>query len=129
MSYRERIARLWNLACVVASLSWVRLRTRIARTIGTGYVIVDDRHYDVAYYHGSYRYTIRFPKSRGPSRITKITTVYDVDVTSIVKTFMGPCHNFHGIPTTPKMLGYASLTIELYGGTKKAFGADDIITI
>jgi hypothetical protein len=71
----------------------------------------DRRSYDITYYDGVKKYIVHFPKKRGACKISKIYDQDGNDVTPIVLTYMGPSHNFHGIPTSPEMLGYESLDV------------------
>lgn len=82
---------------------------------------------DLVYYDGINRYVIRFPRVRGPSQIISILDKDDKDVTLKVKAFMGPSHNFHGVPTTPELLGYDILTFIFLDDTKKTFEKDQRI--
>ena len=61
--------------------------------------------YDLSYHVGEKKYIVRFPKKLGMCSFSKVYDG-DVDVTENVKKFAGPSHNFHGIATTPMMLGY-----------------------
>jgi len=70
------------------------------------------QHYELEYYYGSKRYRVLYPKRRGARPITQVLTSDDVDITKEVYEVMGPANNFHGIPTTPKMLGYPSTEVE-----------------
>ena len=56
-------------------------------------------------------YRIRFARRLGPARYTRIENSAGDEVTKYVNQFAGPCRNFYGIPTTPRMLGFESLTI------------------
>ncbi len=55
-------------------------------------------------------YRIRFARRLGPARYTRIENGAGEAVTKYVNQFAGPCRNFYGIPTTPRMLGFESLT-------------------
>jgi hypothetical protein len=70
----------------------------------------------ITYHKGNQRYKILSPKYRGPCPYAYITitrpvtdTISEtVDVTHRIKKYAGPHHNFHGIFTTPNMLGYTN---------------------
>lgn len=73
--------------------------------------------YRVSYFYdvGDHQYTIHFPKHRGARKITGVKDLEgDADITEIIYKAMGPSHNFHGIPTTPALLGYPKGIIVTY---------------
>lgn len=75
--------------------------------------------YSLTYKYGSNSYKICWKGKRGPQKITQITNEINEDVTQIVKAFMGPSENFHGLHLTPHDLGFESLTFyDMYGGSK-----------
>lgn len=109
-----------------------RLRRWIAKLLQLGHLERTGATYTLVYHHGSTRHRVVFPIRRGPTRIHSIVTERDgieEDVTSSIREVMGPGHNFHGIPTTPKMLGYDTLTVHRYGGASDRFEADDVIAL
>ncbi len=54
-------------------------------------------------------YRIRFARRLGPAPYTRIENGAGDAVTKYVNQFAGPCRNFYGIPSTPRMLGFESL--------------------
>lgn len=85
-------------------------------------------HYIVNYPHGFTWYKILIPRKRGPCEIMDIHDQDGNNVTDTILQFMGPGHNFHGIPTTPKMLGFESLTFSFLIDEKK-FEQEQIISV
>jgi len=83
---------------------------------------------DILYPYGIRWYKVRFNKKLGPSKIKQIYYNH-MNVTKDIKTFMGPSNNFHGIPTTPSMLGYSSLTVRYFNGNEKIYSDDEVIEI
>ena len=85
----------------------------VTRIISKKLVEIHHKRYVVWYPYGVHWYRIVIPRVRGPSRVSNVLSVVDSttfeDVTDEVKEIMGPCNNFHGIPTSPKMLGYSKL--------------------
>ena len=100
------------------------------------------------YYDGETKYSVRFPKKRGPCPFFRVEHVRKesirevepdsfficastqiTDLTEEIRKFAGPCHNFHGIQTTPKMLGYDSLTFYFRTGNVVTFTAREIIEL
>lgn len=93
-------------------------------------VEVHHKFYIINYSHGFQTYKILTPRKRGPCKFNQVLDQHGIDVTEKIKQFSGPSHNFHGIPTTPEMLGYSKL-IFLNGidDTVKTFEAEDLIAI
>ena len=77
--------------------------------------------FQLPYQDGINSYKLRFPKKRGPSIITKVTDENFKDITTEMRELMGPCHNFHSIPTTPQLLGYKKLYFYYRDGKMKEF--------
>jgi len=99
------------------SLAKTTVRNYIISVFGLGYLKSDGKYIEIDYCDGEVNYTVRFLKKRGPSKIHSIKNSEGEDVTLEIKKYMGPCYNFHGIPTTPKDLGYRELTIEYIDDT------------
>jgi hypothetical protein len=94
-----------------------KLRSSISVHLETGLLVKPKTNfYDLIYYDGVNRYVVRFPRVRGPSKIFQITDDQNTDVTDKIKEYLGPSHNFHGISTSPALLGYKSLTFEMIDG-------------
>lgn len=84
------------------------------------------------YYVGTKKYTVVFQRIRGPCPFSKVLRVQKPvgmpdDVTEKIKEFAGPSHNFHGIPTTPEMLGESALLFHLRSGSVRRFEYNDVI--
>lgn len=88
---------------------------------------IHHKHYILNYQHGFDKYKVLFPRRRGPCKFEKILDENGVDVTSEITPFMGPSHNFHGIPTTPCMLGHSELTFILNDGDYIVYRYDENI--
>jgi hypothetical protein len=93
------------------------------------------KYYKIHYPYGVNWYTIIVPRKRGPYRITEIYgfTYSDPEeqltITKSINKIMGPSHNFHGIPTSPKMLGYKKIIFNNLDDVKKKFVDDEIISV
>jgi hypothetical protein len=74
-------------------------------------------------------YRVVFPNKRGVRKWIRVVNGENNDVTNELVSFAGPCHNFHGIPSTPYMLGYDALTFEFSDGTTKTFTENTFIEI
>lgn len=98
---------------------------------------VNAKHYELTYFSGEDMYIVRFPKSRGPSKIQSVSHIDDtlyphskLDVTARIRKYMGPANNFHGIPTTPVALGYSGILVfTMMDGSEKKFVGGDIIQL
>ncbi len=100
---------------VIFDLCMLKLRTKVATLLSIG-LLTKYRggvHTDLTYFDGAEKYIIRFIKKRGSYPFNKVWDESNIDVTIPVKIFAGPDGIFHGIPTTPKMLGYTSLTFDV----------------
>jgi hypothetical protein len=92
---------------------------------------IKDGVYESRLYDGDAIYYIRFKKpSRlmGPSPYKTIMSG-DKDVTNEILKYMGPARNFYGIPTSPSMLGYNSLTFATYNDVIHIYSDDQIIKV
>ena len=81
-------------------------------------VVIYRKYYEVPYRlptGESYVMKLRRVK-RGPTR--KTVTVYDygTDITKVLKKYLGPNNDFHGLKYTPSLLGYKYLTIKVETG-------------
>jgi hypothetical protein len=74
-------------------------------------------------------YRIRFARRLGPARYTRIENSAGEVVTKYVNQFAGPCRNFYGIPTTPRMLGFESLKIFWRTSTSVIFLENELIIL
>ena len=63
------------------------------------------------------------------NRVPAIANTSVEDVTQEIRLFAGPSHNFYGIPTTPKLLGYKNLTFHFRRGEIRNFSEDEVIRI
>ena len=91
-------------------------------------LVVKKKHYEITYNDGDRKYQIRFPKHRGVRQIIRVeTTEEPKDITDDILKLLGPSHNFHGIPTTPELLGYDSLKIYYRNDTHKIILKNSVI--
>jgi len=100
---------LWN---IIKELILYKTRTYILNIMSTGLVVRYPpamSYTDLVYHDGSDLYTVRFPKQRGPRPFTSVSNEKGEDVSDVLIKYMGPYNNFHGIPTTPVMLGFTEL--------------------
>ena len=95
-----------------------------------GKVVVGRGYTDIIYWDEDQRFVIRCPQKRGPKKYFHIRDANGDVVMAEVEKYIGPSHNFHGIPTTPKMLGYKSHEFSMRRiGQHKRFEEEDVIVI
>jgi hypothetical protein len=114
-----------------ASLFFIYLRAKLTPKprLDVTSLITTDLYQELHYKHNHQSYILRFPRKKGPSHIQFIVNESNEDVTKEIKPFMGPSHNFHGIPTCPQMLGYQCLKFVYYSGRIKIYREDEIIDL
>jgi hypothetical protein len=83
---------------------------------------------DLIYYDGPERYVVRFPKRRAPSPFISVVDREGIDVTMSIRVYAGRHHNFHGIVTTPYLLGYPYLKFVTSGGDEIEFTTHEHIS-
>ncbi len=120
----------------LVDFSLFKLRLWAARHLETGLISkrpgTGPSVYDLTYFEGSTKYTLRFVKLRGPCPFSHVTTDKDgeeKDVTENIRGYAGPSHNFYGIPTTPKLLEHPNLTFHFRKGSPVRFESDDVISV
>lgn len=110
-----------------------KARIKITSHFETGLLQQGPSTCNLVYYDGATRYSVRFPKKRGPCTFSQVTTSNasgeEKDVTEQIREFGGPSHNFHGIPTTPGRLDFENLTFTYRNGTVRTFQKDDVIIL
>lgn len=116
----------------IADFCTFKTRLVLSRHFETGFLSGTPQNHSLVYYDGSTKYIIRFPKKRGPCTFSQVTCSSDdlvADVTEDIRRFAGPSHNFHGIPTTPKMLGFDNLTFVYRNGQTVKYEEGDVISL
>ena len=76
---------------------------------------------EVHYYDGFNKHVVRFPKKRGPTPFVRVCDENETDVTANIMRYCGPSRNFHGIPTSPQLLGYNKLSFTMKSGNVLVF--------
>jgi hypothetical protein len=105
------------------------IRLKVMDKLGCGKLSTSNKYYEVSYFNGPTKYTIRFQKKIGVCPYISVTCK-DLDVTEKIKEYAGPTHNFHGITVTPASLGYNDpLTFYYRDGTTKTFLLNEKITL
>jgi hypothetical protein len=118
-------------------LSYVRLwlRQNIALFFENGIVIVNNNTTEILYYINDTQYRICFQNKRGPKNTINFERKQFEKTESqceLFKQYLGPNHDFHGISTTPRMLGFDSETIIIKSSgidVNKEYGPDEIISL
>ena len=84
---------------------------------------------DFSYLLNNIPYRIRFKRKFGPPAYTRIEKQNGESVTNYVTQFAGPCRNFYGIPTTPRILGFKSLKVFFRTGNPETFLETEFIML
>ena len=133
----RKVWKLWKRGEItfksIREYYWVRARMYVMYLFDIG-IKTYPQHYELEYYHGYKRYRIVFPKKRGARPITQALTSDNIDITKDIHEALGPANNFHGISTTPKMLGYPSTEVEYIkvrykDGSAREYRDDEIISL
>jgi len=107
-----------------------KIRLWVIHHLETGLLKSSKEKYELVYYHGSGRYKIKFPKNRGVRQISQVETRLGQNVTSEILELMGPGCNFHGIPSTPKLLGWDDgLYVKYRSGEEVFYESTDAIKL
>ena len=114
-------------AWAIARTGWGRLVSHTSDATQTHSLEPYAHKHVITYVHAGQSYQVVFPDGlRGPCSIRCVETREQEDVTEDIFEKMGPFHNFHGIPTTPGLLGYTCLYFHCLDGTR-IYGRDDVI--
>lgn len=119
----------------LTDFSMFKIRVWTSKYLETGLLISSRGKYELVYYDGDVRYKTIFPKNRGVRQIIRVIIpsredIMGKDITENILELMGPGHNFHGIPTTPKLLGWDNGFDVYYRNDKTVFcRPDDIINL
>ncbi len=113
---------------------YIVFQTRLIATshLESGLLTTNPTHCELVYFSGIQKYRVIFPKKRGPKRVVSVHTTIDddplnLDVTSQIFEYMGPSHNFHNIPSSPKLLGYKDLIFTMRNGDILSFSDEELI--
>ena len=88
-----------------------------------------DGYADLSFQLHNIPYRIRFARRLGPASYTRIENDSGEVVTKYVNQFAGPCRNFYGIPTTPRILGFEALKVFSRTGKSETFLENDPIIL
>ncbi len=83
---------------------------------------------EIVYYYMNKKYVVLPQKFIGLRSISNIST-NEVDRDEKIRQWLGPHRNFHGIETTPKMMGLNSVTVTYANGMEITFVDDEPIKI
>jgi hypothetical protein len=119
---------------IAYAYSKLRLRYYILSYIGAGCLEsitngAGESFHEIGYYSGGDRYVLRFPKNRGPGQVSSVVGSGGEDLTEQIKMYMGASKNFHGIPTTPKLLGFDKLVFIMRVGPPRPFVDSEVIVV
>ncbi len=125
------LARLGISTQMIFDFVVLKIRILTMQKLGYGLLSLQDNSYNLTYYDGDCKYRIRFNKIRGVRQIVYVESIKDnKNITKDILELLGPSHNFHGIPTTSKLLGYPDgLKIQYRNGTSLSYNSDNIIQL
>lgn len=123
-TYYNHLKFAWQNKSVLVAYCEDKIKTRFQER-----VVVKDSTYYLKYKEGPHDYTIAFKKNRHPFPFCEILDCEGNDVMHKIRGYMGISKNFHGIPTTPKMLGFTQLTFHTRKGDIHTYSEDDIINL
>lgn len=85
----------------------------------------------LTYYKTDVKYKLIIPKGkRGPKDIQAFFNEDETrDLTENIRPYLGPYGNFHGIQTTPKMLGFDFPIIVKYSQGRRKYMENEIISV
>src|SRR5690242_13174803 len=106
-----------------------RFRDWCIKNLDCGRVESYPKFYDMVYHDGDRKYKIRFPKKSGLRQIVNVTSHNGEDITHDILEYLGPSRNFHGIPTSPELLGYKTLRVVYRNGKETVYNSTDIISL
>ena len=109
-----------------------KMRASASHYLNLGRLVYDPQTklYTLTYFKGSSEFDIVFKRSaRGPRRARHFYNEIDVDVTTDVIKKLGVTKDFHQIPTTPEMLGIASLRIVYNNGLHRTFSKNEVVCL
>ncbi len=110
-----------------------KVRQLAITRLRTGLLESDHLTFKLTYYNGINKHIIVFPKKRGPCPFESVYFsssfgASNANVTEEIRKFAGPSYNFHGVQTTPDMLGYESLRFKFRNTLEhRIFERNDII--
>ena len=108
------------------SIVWDYVRHSTKSIMLVNPLVNQGRVYTLEYEYSERQYKICFPKDRKPRDIKYAFSEGD-DVTKDIYSYLGPAHNFHGIRTTPNMLGYSNIEIKYRNGEIVKYDGDEVI--
>lgn len=86
------------------------------------------KRYIVSYTYKGNPYKLLFRTKRGPMKIQSIYNG-DNDVTDIVKQYLGPNEDCHGLNVTPHDIGYDGLIFKLFNGEERLISDKEFIKV
>jgi hypothetical protein len=101
----------------------------VVQQYNLGNITIENNVYVLTYrYNGGY-HTVRFPKNRRVRQITRVDNFVGTPITDEFIKALGPANNFHGIPTTPRILGHEKLFITYRDDQTVCVDVDDYIQL
>lgn len=92
--------------------------TKVSRTL-----------YRLDYKHKGEQYRIYIPIKTGPKSVVAVMDKADRDVYDQIHPYLGPNHDFHRHPVTPKELGFDKLSFLCGDGEVYSFCENEVINL
>lgn len=120
----------------IIALCWANLINSLysfmVSTLNSGHISIAQSANSIRYTSNNKMYRVIFRRNiQKPIVILNVVGTceddVEVDITELFMQCMGVYRDFHGIPTTPKMLGFDALKITTLAGTTEYEGEQTII--
>ncbi len=105
--------------------------SRIERVFGIAFIQRTSTHTILTYHDGTEEYKIKWERNSNPVFIKHITNKNGEDITEVIKPYLGPDNNFHGMKLSPSCLNLDEVHFHyiLPPNQKKTFELNEIMTI
>jgi hypothetical protein len=112
---------------ILKDFALFKCRIYLANLFENGLVIDHDRRMEIIYYIRDTQYSIVTPKHPGRRPILHIEGYHDPESSDRIdlREKLGPYGNFHGIPTSPSLLGFSGVEVTYRKGRNKVTYLDD----
>ena len=108
------------------------IKEKVCKYLGIG-LKIRDSDATITYFDGMKKFTVLFPKKRCVNNIYYIAGFdknnIHCSITTKILKLAGPFLNFHGIETTPKMLGFNNIIITYIDSKTIKFSEDEKIQL
>lgn len=115
--------KIYNIAAVASEYFHMKCRLRVAAYFENGDVNANRETTEISYYIRDTKYKMVLRNRRGPRNICSVNGMREFPA-------LGPYGDFHGINTTPAMIGFPDGCYVEYRGSKIInYTGDSVITV